>query len=373
LWLTIHESIGHATELDRALGYEANYAGTSFATYDKLGSLVYGSPVMNVTGDRTRQRITDLKVGAFLVGPDTLTPNTQIFRIAKGEPFGVIYGNKWIKSADQLNETLRAGQLSGCTDAATGAAHACTAADFRQNEDGYFVRDTRCTVTGGVFTCAGYHSIGEQPLTAWKCTNDTCTTFTKSQQIGDVNPDFNMGFNTTAQWKGFGMNATLNWVKGGNIYNYTRQWPFNELRDAVIDQSGKAAASGCNPNKAQWTSQALAQCAYSTGRKPTTYYSSFYNNFDPNDYFVEDGSYMRLRELAINYSIPARYLSRLPLGSFQSARIGIVGRNLWTSTDYTGYDPDVTGPGGGNPFAYRVDYFTYPGYRTFTAMLELGF
>ncbi|MET0522269.1 MAG: TldD/PmbA family protein [Jiangellaceae bacterium] len=53
LWLTIHESIGHATELDRALGYEANYAGTSFATPDKLGSLRYGSPVMHVTGDRT--------------------------------------------------------------------------------------------------------------------------------------------------------------------------------------------------------------------------------------------------------------------------------------------------------------------------------
>ena len=52
LFLTIHESIGHATELDRALGYEANYAGTSFATFDQLGSLVYGSPVMNVTGDR---------------------------------------------------------------------------------------------------------------------------------------------------------------------------------------------------------------------------------------------------------------------------------------------------------------------------------
>jgi TldD protein len=52
LWLTIHESIGHATELDRALGYEAAYAGTSFATPDKLGTLTYGSPVMNVTGDR---------------------------------------------------------------------------------------------------------------------------------------------------------------------------------------------------------------------------------------------------------------------------------------------------------------------------------
>jgi len=53
LWLTIHESIGHATELDRALGYEANYAGTSFATVDHLGTLQYGSPALNVTGDRT--------------------------------------------------------------------------------------------------------------------------------------------------------------------------------------------------------------------------------------------------------------------------------------------------------------------------------
>ncbi|MBO0804330.1 MAG: TldD/PmbA family protein [Nocardiopsaceae bacterium] len=53
LWLTIHESVGHATELDRALGYEAAYAGTSFATLDQLGTLRYGSGAMHVTGDRT--------------------------------------------------------------------------------------------------------------------------------------------------------------------------------------------------------------------------------------------------------------------------------------------------------------------------------
>jgi TldD protein len=53
LWLTIHESIGHATELDRAMGYEAAYAGTSFATFDQLGTLRYGSEHMHVTGDRT--------------------------------------------------------------------------------------------------------------------------------------------------------------------------------------------------------------------------------------------------------------------------------------------------------------------------------
>ena len=56
LWLTIHESIGHATELDRALGYEAAYAGTSFATFDQLGKLgVRLLELMNVTGDRTAE------------------------------------------------------------------------------------------------------------------------------------------------------------------------------------------------------------------------------------------------------------------------------------------------------------------------------
>jgi TldD protein len=55
LWLTIHESCGHPTELDRALGYEANYAGTSFMTTDKLGKLVYGSEHISIKGDRTQK------------------------------------------------------------------------------------------------------------------------------------------------------------------------------------------------------------------------------------------------------------------------------------------------------------------------------
>ena len=51
LWLTIHESIGHATELDRALGYEAAYAGTSFATFDQLGT-----PAVRLAGDERHRR-----------------------------------------------------------------------------------------------------------------------------------------------------------------------------------------------------------------------------------------------------------------------------------------------------------------------------
>jgi TldD protein len=53
LWLTIHESVGHPTELDRALGLEANFAGTSFATVDKLGKLQYASDLVTIFADKT--------------------------------------------------------------------------------------------------------------------------------------------------------------------------------------------------------------------------------------------------------------------------------------------------------------------------------
>lgn len=83
LWLTIHESIGHATELDRAIGYEANYAGTSFATPDKLNKLKYGSSLMNVTGDRLTEH------GLSTVGWDDEGVAAQRWDIVKD---GVLVG-----------------------------------------------------------------------------------------------------------------------------------------------------------------------------------------------------------------------------------------------------------------------------------------
>jgi TonB-linked SusC/RagA family outer membrane protein len=334
-----------------ASGYQGRWLNAG-SLWGRTHELAFGAVLLsqadyfwrlNITADRTRQRITDLKVGEFLIGPDPDDPNTRIFRIAKGEPFGVIYGDRWIRTEAQLLETINTGALTG------------TAADYVVNEDGYYVRASQ------------FHTRNEVPLKHFRCADADCTTVTSKQQIGDVNPEFTMGINTTAQWKSLSATAVVSWVKGGNIYNYTRHWPYNELRDPAIDQARKPDPGAC---------PALAddpQCPYKTGRKPSTYYSTFYNNFDANDYFVENGTYVRLRELALNWNVPQRLVRRVPGGEFRSARIGIVGRNLWTSTDYSGYDPDVAGPGGGNPFAYRVDYFTYPAYRTFTAMFELGF
>ena len=276
---------------------------------------------VNLSADRTRSTITKLNVGPFLVGPDGNDANTKIFRIAAGQKFGVIYGSSWIQSADQLATNLANGKLKG------------TAADYIKNEEGFYV------------PLVDYQKRGERPIKYYDKNGVAL------MAIGDVNPDYNLGLNSVVQWKGLSLNTVFTQQKGGQIYNYTRQWPFNEYRDNAYDQRGKPQSA----------------------KKPVEYYATFYNNFDPSTYFVEDGSFIRLSELALNYQLPKTFVKGLRLANFTTAKIGVVGRNLWTSTKYSGYDPDVAGPGGGNPFAYKVDYFTYPAYRTFTVMLELGY
>lgn len=193
-----------------------------------------------------------LSVAPFLVGPDPGDDNTAIFRIAPGETFGVVYGSRWIRSATELQQTIDRGGLAG------------PATNYVRNEEGYYVRASQWRTTG------------EVPL---KYMDENGSTV---MQIADVNPDFNLAFNTQATWKGLSISAVVNWVQGGDIYNYTRQWPIFDLRDPVIDQRGKPEVE----------------------KKPVSYYSAFYNNFDPSTFFVEDGSYIRLRELAVNYSLP---------------------------------------------------------------------
>jgi len=102
LWLTIHESIGHATELDRALGYEAAYAGTSFATFDKLGNLQYGSPVLNITGDRTAVH------GLATAGYDDEGVAAQTWDLISG---GVLVGYQLDRRMAQLKGF---GRSNGC-------------------------------------------------------------------------------------------------------------------------------------------------------------------------------------------------------------------------------------------------------------------
>jgi hypothetical protein len=153
--------------------------------------------------------------------------------------------------------------------------------------------------------------------------------------------------------------------RGGDLYNGTRQWAFQATRDRIQDQSGKAANAA--------TCGTVAPTMPSCPKKPLGYYAvGFYNGLDPNSFFVEDGSYMKLKELSAHYTFNSSQLSRIGLGRVPSIRLGLIGRNLLTFTDYSGLDPEISGLFG-DPFQVRMDWFQYPQFRTFSAVAEITF
>lgn len=108
LWLTIHESVGHPTELDRAMGFEANFAGTSFCTPDKLRKLKYGSDLISIYADRTTPKALatcayddeGVKTSRFDIIRDGLfvgyqTTREQAAWIGEKESRGCSYADSW--------------------------------------------------------------------------------------------------------------------------------------------------------------------------------------------------------------------------------------------------------------------------------------
>lgn len=125
LWLTIHESVGHPTELDRAVGHEANYAGTSFLTPDKLGRFRFGSKIVNFFADRTQEgglatcgyddegvptNEWDIVRDGVFVGYQTT--REQAAWIGQQESMGCSYGDSWASVQFQRmpNLSLRPGE-----------------------------------------------------------------------------------------------------------------------------------------------------------------------------------------------------------------------------------------------------------------------
>ncbi|MEH6433712.1 TldD/PmbA family protein [Massilia sp. DD77] len=127
LWLTIHENVGHPTELDRVLGYEANYAGTSFATLDKwqTKSFKYGAPIVNLYADKTRPGSLGcvgyddegVKTKQWDIIKDGILVNYQATRdqahiIGEAESHGCSYADSWnsVQFQRMPNVSLAAGK-----------------------------------------------------------------------------------------------------------------------------------------------------------------------------------------------------------------------------------------------------------------------
>lgn len=303
------------------------------------------SLTFNIVGDKTKQVITEWNL------PERLYSFGQMpsaFFLGKGSNLGVLYGNKWVRTLDDL-------YADPAKNALKAAGQTWSPDSVMVNEDGYLVRKS------------AYGTINERAIKYTYCkigSGPSCTT-SQITKIGDANPDFNMSFGGNYKFNRLVLNALMDWSKGGDLYNGTRQWAFQATRDKEQDQSGK-------PQNAA-TCGTVAAVMPSCPQKALGYYGvGFYNGLDPSDFFVEDGSYMKLKEFSLHYTLIGSQLARIGLGRVPSVRLGLIGRNLLTFTNYKGMDPEVSGLFG-DPFQVRMDWFQYPQFRTFSAVAEITF
>jgi len=307
------------------------------------------SLTLNLVGDRTRQVITEWLLPERLYSFEQMP---SAFFLGSGSDLGVLYGNRWIRNIDDLYADPAKALLSGPNQRWSRDS-------VMINEDGYVVRKN------------AYGTANERAIKYTFCKRQdaagTCLETSQITNIGDANPDFNLSFGFTLNHRRFVVNALLDWSKGGDLYNGTRQWALQATRDRVQDQAGKPA------NAATCATPQSAPVPGSCPKKAIAYYAvGFYNGLDPNDFFVENGSYAKLKELSVSYTFVADQLRKIGLRGMHEVRIGFIARNLFTITDYSGLDPEVSGLFG-DPFQVKMDWFQYPQFRTFSTVVEISF
>jgi TonB-linked SusC/RagA family outer membrane protein len=257
--------------------------------------------------DKITQQMTNLTIPAYYTGPHSA------YYINPGEPFGIIYGYDWVRSLDVMKNQLPTGK---------------TIDDYTVNSDGYVI-------------LKGTEGSKNEKAIPYDSDNDGNP---DKIAIGDGNADFHLSLATTYNFKNLTVYLLVDWKQGGDVYNYTHQYTFRDGRAIEFDQFGKPENE----------------------KKSFGYYSNFYQQ-SINSYFVEDGTYLKFREISIFYTFKPKVWN----GFFKSIKFGIVGRNMLTLTKYSGYDPEVASSGDLTTFAF--DDFGYPNFRTISASLEFRF
>jgi len=277
-----------------------------------------------IVADRSRNKITQFDRSCF-------QELTIVYRCA-GVSIGDMYGFKFINSVDQLPADAR------------GRAN-----EFAVNDEGLLVyvgpgrkyTEGESAQLWGTTTTIGAVNYGwGMPIALRDSTGNPAVV-----KIGSGQPKFHIGWSNNVNWGDFSFFALVDANIGGQAYNQTNQRMYQWGRSGDVDQTGKP--------------QEL--------KKPVEYYVSLYSANDPTSYFVEDAGFLKVRELSVRYRVGQRVLAPLTRFGAKGLSVGLVGRNLFTITDYKGYDPEV-----GTPMR-RFDSFDYPRYRTFTGSIQLEF
>ncbi|WP_430907726.1 SusC/RagA family TonB-linked outer membrane protein [Maribacter sp. 2-571] len=310
--------------------FEASIKGTAIETEDfqwtfGITAFTVDNQIVSL-GDVAPFNRNIVDFGDNVINRVDSAPAVNVFRVEPGQPYGAMFGNTLVKSLDDL--TVEDGLV-------INEGLNLPISDFSVNEFGHVIVTANEGETGLVGT-------GEQAIRKWNAdTNQLEVGF-----IGDTNPDFNMGFRNTFTYKNMSLYTLIDAQFGGDVYNYSRQFLYFNDRHADLDTFGAAGQPSSYANAS----------------------STIYNGAAPIDYFVEDASFVKIREISLSYTFDKEILGpQLPL---EAIKLTLSGRNLWTFTDYTGYDPEVALAG--SPI-FRIDEFTFPNFRLFAGSILITF
>ena len=323
------------------------YAGYS-AQWQNAGTLTSDAFELSVTSSIINTRELSLSAGFnydvydqtitdFNMPPYLTALGQDIFYMKNNTQYGSFWGTVWATSTDELPQATQQ-----------------YASQFQVNDDGYlvWVGDGNTWKDGISKILWGTSKTLEGRTYGWgRPVQYIDETGNKLHQMGTSVPDFSYSMTSSLRFKGASVYVMFDGQSGGEIYNHTRQWAARDDGSDDVDQYGKTDET----------------------KKPTIYYRDMYHVNAPNSWYVEDGTYLKLRELAVKYDL-ANLVDMRGVG-ISSLKLGIVGRNLLTWTDYRGFDPEVGRGGGqlGSAVNARVDSYRYPNYRTFSFTLDLDF
>ncbi len=160
--------------------------------------------------------------------------------------------------------------------------------------------------------------------------------------IGDPNPDFIIGFNFSAAWKGFDFSVLANGAFGHQIARSWRRWADSPQNNYTTDIFNRWHGEG------------------SSNKYPRLTYGSHINWQYVSDIFIEDADYLKLSNVTLGYDFK-RIFKAMPL---TQARFFVAFQNLYTFTNYIGMDPEIGGGSGTDSWAKGIDIGYYPAPRT---------
>jgi len=173
--------------------------------------------------------------------------------------------------------------------------------------------------------------------------------------IGNPNPDFTYGINLGLDWKNFDLSAFFYGSQGNDVFNYNTWWV--DFWPSFQGQKSKDLLYN------SWTPTNTGATVPKASNK-----SNFSTNAESTSYYVEDGSFLRLKNLTLGYTLPESVLSKIHMSS---ARVYVQGVNLFTITKYSGLDPEIGIPDSGDDRSFGVDEGNYPTVKQFIFGLNI--